>query len=154
MVAFLQNKFESRLNPKYFIKEIDEKELEIAHAETKLKRFRTIAGSSSFQVILFRPHSIPIKAAQHLCLCDTCKIEYGSCPLFCEYEIIIQELNKTSLSSDNALEEPVIADEDDDKRLTAFLLPGSIRAIVADTKSIDTVWFVKIVCEQETEEDV
>ena len=154
MVAFLQNKFESRLNPKYFIKEIDEKELEIAHAETKLKRFRTIAGSSSFQVILFRPHSTHIKAAQCLCICDTCKIEYGSCPLFCEYEIGIQELNKTSLRSDFALEEPVIADEDDNKPVTEFLLPGSICAIAADTKSIDIVWFVKIVCEQEAAEDV
>ena len=154
MVAFLQNKFESRLNPKYFIKEIDEKELEISRAETKLKRFRTIAGSSSFQVILFRPHSTHIKAAQRLCVCDTCKIEYGSCPLFCEYEIVIQELNKTSLRSDFALEEPVITDEDDDKRVNEFLLPGSICAIAADTKSIDTVWFVKIVCEQDAEEDV
>ena len=34
-----------------------------------------------------------------MCICKTCQIEYGSCDLFKEYDLIVQELKRTCLRS-------------------------------------------------------
>ena len=94
-VAFLKEKFGGNTNPSYFLKEVTIRELEMSRAELKLKAFRTIDGTAGFQVIVFKPDSMMIKAAPHLCICNECLNDYGLCALFNEYEICIQQLNKT-----------------------------------------------------------
>ena len=99
MVAFLREKFEKKECPTYVVKEIDEKVLNIARANSMLKVFKTVAGSSKFQVILFTPNSCTIKAANRLCICELCKIEYGTCSLFRSFELEVQCLKETTLRS-------------------------------------------------------
>ena len=55
MVDFLKEKFGQKTNPKYVIKEIDENILEMARAENRLKKFKTIDGSTKFQALCFKP---------------------------------------------------------------------------------------------------
>ena len=106
-------------------------------------------GSAKFQVIVFKPNSNSFKAANRLCVCDECCISYGSCSLFQEYYLKVDDLKEISLWSGQ--EEPLTtAGEDED----SFLYPGSICAMVADVKSVDTVWFVKVVDEIKVTEDI
>ena len=139
MVDFLRQKFADK-SSKYIVREISKEELNEARNDVALKVFKTIDGSSLFQVVSFTPFSPTIKAAMRLCLCDLCKVEYGSCTLFQEYELSVQILKETSLRSSrlesNSNE---IVDTNTD-----FLLPGSFCAIAADNNSADTVCFVLI----------
>ena len=66
------------------------------------KRYGTIKGSMSFQVVLFSPNSDTIKAAPRIILCESCRTEYGSCVLFQEYDIPVQHLKEPSLRSSAA----------------------------------------------------
>ena len=57
-------------------------------AEARYKRFPTVKGSSSFQVMIFYPDSSVIKVAPNLCGCDLCSSSmYGLCELFSEYTL-------------------------------------------------------------------
>ena len=106
-------------------------------------------GSAKFQVIVFKPNSNSFKAANRPCVCDESCISYGSCSLFQEYYIKVDDLKEISLQSGQ--EEPLTtAGEDED----SFLYPGSICTMVADVKSVDTVWFVKVVDEIKVTEDI
>ena len=69
--------------------------------------------------------------------------EYGSCDEFMEYPILnVTQLNKAFLrfNSENA----TIVAQEVDETVGDFLVPGSFVAIGADTNSIDTVWFIKL----------
>ena len=48
MVSFLQDKFKKKESPRYIVKEIDEKELNIARSNSKLNMYKAIEGSSKF----------------------------------------------------------------------------------------------------------
>ena len=70
MVDFLQQKFDEHKNHRYFVKLIDANQVllyvnQVLH-NAKLKVFHTIEGSSTFQVILFEPHSNILKAVKRL----------------------------------------------------------------------------------------
>ena len=54
----------------FFLKLIDVDDLADSQAEARLKKYMTIAGSDSCQVIVFQSNSITFKAAFHLCICD------------------------------------------------------------------------------------
>ena len=70
MVDFHQQKFGDHENPSYFVELIDGKYVNQVRDNAKLKVFHTIEGSSTFQVILFEPHSNILKAAKKLCICS------------------------------------------------------------------------------------
>ena len=133
MVAFLREKFEKKECPTYVVKEIDEKVLNIARANSMLKDFKTVAASSKFQVILFTPNSCTIKAANRLCISELCKIEYGTCSLFRSIELEVHCLKETTLRSTIA-EEDIVGENVSHE----FLLPGSMCAIAAENLLI---WF-------------
>ena len=82
MVEFLDKKFRGNQNPLYFFKDIDHNKLESVRAEEQLRKHKTIEGSSAFQVIVFQPNSAVFRAAPRICLCEHCKVSYGSCELF------------------------------------------------------------------------
>lgn len=116
-------------------------DLDNARLKDKQLQFKNICGSSQFQVILFRPNE-QMKASLRLCVCDKCKIEYGSCDLFLPYNLPMATLNKFSLRSD-ILDFDIDNDSNDDD-CNDFLIPNSYCAVAADSNSPDTFWFFKI----------
>ena len=63
--------FAERPSPKFFLKLIDVDHPADSRAEARLKKYLTIQGSDSFQVMVFQPTSTTFKAAFHLCICDS-----------------------------------------------------------------------------------
>ena len=57
--------------------------------------FKTIDGSSYFQVVIFNPHYPNISTSSRICLCDTC----GTCDLFKSLKIYEEHLKKIMLQS-------------------------------------------------------
>ena len=84
--------FEHYTFPDYVIKEIFVEDVNEARRNAVLKVCKTIEGSSSFQVMLFKPNSAIIRAASRICICDLCKVDYGSCKLFQDYTLQVQIL--------------------------------------------------------------
>ena len=107
-------------------KEISSSLLEECRASESLMNHPSIDGSSAFHVMVFTPNSTKFKAADRICICDECKKSYGSCDMFSIYVI-----------------QPVT--EDNDQNTSHFIVEDSYVAFVADTSSVDTLWFVKIV---------
>lgn len=147
LVDFLQEDLVSRDQLTYDVKEIKENELVDLRAECRLKVFETLDGSSQFQVMLFKPNCKKVHVAERLCVCESCLEQYGTCSSFKEVELDVRQLKTTALRSHT---EKDVTDEEIDKE---FILPGSICAIAANEKSIDTVWFVKIIAEEETSQN-
>ena len=79
---FLGTIIAEKLNPKFFFKVIDVDDLADSWAEAMLKKYLTIEGSDSFQVMIFQTNFTTFKAAFLLCICDRLLIVYGSCSLF------------------------------------------------------------------------
>ena len=141
MFDFLSQKFMGKKDPVYHVKEIDVKQLEIAWADARLKYYYPIKGSNSFQIIVFCPNNIIIRAAEYLCISDQCKSDYSICDLFTDYTQVVQTLNKIKRHSNYDENEK---NEEHVKAPNDFLLPGSVCALAAANKSVDTLWFVQI----------
>ena len=67
-VEFLQQKYFEKNSPSF--------------VETHLKKYPAIDGSDQFQVMVFTPNSSTFKAGKHLCICEECLKDYGSCASF------------------------------------------------------------------------
>ncbi|XP_066925552.1 uncharacterized protein [Clytia hemisphaerica] len=148
IVSFLQNKFEEKESPRYVIDEITDQAERLRNI-CRLKNFSSIEGSSKFQVMVFRPNNPKILAAERICICSECEESYGSCSLFKEYEMVVGDLNHTSLRSDGALI------QNEKVRVTSdFIIPGTVCAIAASDNSSDTVWFVLISSDEMSSNDV
>ena len=91
-VEYLSEKFKLKECPAHYYKEIFRENLEVARVEACFTTFKTIPGCDSFQVVIFTPNSKTIKAANRVCLCEQCRVEYGSCDLFTIYTPVIQHL--------------------------------------------------------------
>ena len=141
IVQFLQTKFSYKSNPSYYVKEIDPQVLNRAREKAQFKKIETLDGSSSFQVMVFNPHSSEVLASPRLCLCDKCKAEYGSCYLFNSHELRTLVLKESALRSRNIQTEEKNT-QNQSEIVHKFLLSGSICAIVAKNHM---TWFVKIV---------
>ena len=139
MIDCLKEKFGDSESPLYFFKEVKIEDLEILRAKSRLKVFNTVKGSSTFQVIVFKPNSYIIRASPRLYMCSACKEEFGSCSLFQEYTLVVQSLNKISTRSILYQEEIVKSCIVDD-----FIAKGCVVAVATEDKSPDTVWFIII----------
>lgn len=148
---YLISKFGDKSNPSIFVKELQQDELSNLRAEARLKQYPTIDGSDSFQVIVFKPNSRSFKAAPRLCTCNICLIEYGSCSLFTEYQLLTYPLNKIYLRSDVVESNH---EENDSNTSEEFILPGSYCAVAPDSSSQDSLWFIKIVDTVETNVEI
>ena len=62
MIDFLEQKYKDKKNPTC-LKEIDSTELCLLRTKAKLKIFKTVLGSNTFQVMVFHPFSHIIKAS-------------------------------------------------------------------------------------------
>ena len=147
MVDFLSQKFMEKKDPVYHAKEIDVKQLEVDWADARLKYYRPIKGSNSFQIIVFCPNNTAIRAAEHLCICDQYKNDYGTCDLFTDYTQVVQTLNKMNRHSNYDENEK---NEEHVKVPDYFLLLGSVCALAAANKAVDAIWFVQIKWEFES----
>ena len=88
--------------------------------------------------MVFHLFSHIIKASPWLCVCVKCQIEYGSYELFSQYILEVEQVKKMNVRSaqtEEFLEESVVNE---------FLMADSICAIAADSRSSDTVWFVRL----------
>ena len=132
------NKTTKAKQTQHVLKEIDSKELWLLRTEAKLKVFKTVLDSNLFQVMVFHLFSSIIKASPWLCVCNKCQVEYGSCELFSQYILGVEQLKKMNLRSaqtEEFLEESVVNE---------FLMADSICAVAADSKSYNTVWFERL----------
>ena len=148
MVEFLNEKFEDHDSPRYKFKEIDTKQLEIARNLVKNKRFQGIHGSSHFQLMIFTPRMNVIKASNRLCICKSCQNIYGSCSIFKEFILKSNDLNQNQLRSDVPAPESCELSggtTTESNLLTEYITPDSNVAVAADSNSIETVWFIKVI---------
>ena len=140
MVDYLNDKFKDSTNPEYVVKEIDCSLLEENRAAASLLAHPTIDGSSTFQVIVFKPNSDHLKAANRICVCQQCQKDYGSCNIFSSYPIICHKLNKTYLRS-KVTEQTTLAESN---AICDFIVADSFIAIAAEESSMDSIWFIKV----------
>ena len=135
IIEYLEKKFKDSTKPCYYFKEIDCSVLDQACSEASLQRFPTISGSSSFQIVIFKPNCEVFKAANRICMCSQCQVDYGTCKEFSSYQIICKQLTKTHLRSNNneAVDDCQESDVSDFIRLESFV------AIAADNTSINSV---------------
>ena len=169
MANHLADKYADKVNPSYFFKNIELQNLDEQRAKDRLKVYKSIEGSSTFQVIVITPNATSFKAAKsievsstfqvmvitpnatsfkaapRLCICDLCKISYGSCSLFKEYTPVVENLNKTSLRSQIL---PAVNSESEETDVLEFAQKDTICAIPASEKSHEAVDFVKILAHQ------
>ena len=97
MVEYLNETLHSTEHLQHILKETDEKDLESERTAGKLKVFPLIDCSNKFQVMLFKPNSTSFVAANRICICDSCKMQYGTFSLFKRYELDIVLLKKATL---------------------------------------------------------
>ena len=135
MVAVLEDKFGWKTDATDVIKEIDENRLEVGRAESALKKFKTIDGSTKFQALCFKPNCVSFKAAPYICSCVSCINDYGSCDLFKSYDLDVQILNEKVLRSDNELQNINLEDD----TAADFFAADSFIAVAAAESSPDTV---------------
>ena len=133
-------KFGANSDPKYDIREIDVQELTAIRSKRNRMVFKTVHGSDSFHVMVFKPNASTFRASPRLCICDECKADYGSCSLFSEYELCVHELRDIPLRSDVPPPPEVVGEEEVD----GFVTPGSIIAVAADDPNV-TFFFLKVV---------
>ena len=97
------------------------------------------------QCIVFKPskdsNNYVIKASTRLCMCEKCMLEYGLCELSAEYELRIQHLTIKNLRSDLPPPPDVVGEEEADD----FIVPLSVVAVAPGTKSVDSIWFIKVI---------
>ena len=78
-------------------------------------------------------------------------VEYGSCNMFADYSLVGHISEPKVLRSEyeefksTAINEGII-----DNNASEFYLPGRFAAIAADKKSTQSIWFVHITSEEET----
>ena len=130
MVDYLDDKFKESI-----VKEFDSSFLEENRAAANLLVHPTIDGSSTFQVIGFKPYIDYLKAAKWICLCQQCQNEYGSCNIFSSYSIWCFELNKKYLRS-NVTEQTISADSN---AIFDFIVADSLLAIAAKEALMDSI---------------
>ena len=114
----------------------------------------TIDGSSLFQVMIFTPHSMHIKASPRLCLCEQCKVKFGSCERFQQYELRVQSKKISTLRSDHLEEGQLLENSEGSDVITEYLVEGSICTVAASKASTNQIWFIKINTQRQAKEDI
>ena len=115
IVSHLIKKFGTNENPAYHIKgsyPVNWKMRGLRHK----KVFKTIDGSASFHVLVFKPGQTYLSASPRICICDQCLREYGSCQLFSRYKLNVNELRS---------EDPPSSDTIGAENVNGFVTPQS-----------------------------
>ena len=122
---FLKVHFQYKTSPDYHIVEITESLIADVKSSIKNKVYKTIEGSSSWQACVFKPGHTTFQASPRLCICQQCKVDYGSCSLFKEYEIQMQTLIEKVLRSDPPPPTTDFGEED----VNDFICPSTVVAV-------------------------
>ena len=108
--------------------------------EARHSNFLTVQGTTSFRVIIFQPGKKSFKASKHICICEKCCVEYGSCNRFEEYFPKAVSLKAPPRRPKN--DEPPVSNVSSDA--VEFLPPLSVVAVAPEKKSNIPVWFMQI----------
>lgn len=112
--------------------------LHTERATAQLKISQQINSSSQFWIV-FKPKCNIIKATNRLCICKDYKTEHG-CSLFKEYPLITHVLNQVNLHSEIPDKKTV-----PHSTVSELIMHSSVVVIAADKKSMDNVWFIKMI---------
>ena len=140
-IHVLQEKFADKNSPKFCIKKITEESLRDVR---KNQQFPTVPGSSRFQVMIFTPNSDIFKAAPHMCLCDNCLHEYGSCNLFQVYDVPAPNKKPNPPRLRSATPELFQNDIEVIDTGLDVVVPESICAVAAANLSNDSFWLIEV----------
>ena len=141
VVSFLDGKFSEKEYPRYYVKEIASEDVEALRRSATHLVFKTVDGSSAFHIIIFTPGVTNFKAANCYCICPKCKMEFGSCSLFDEYQLNVETIHPAVVRSEKL---GPVAEEEEDCLAEEFVIPESIVAVAVAQNSLDTVWFIKV----------
>lgn len=122
MVDFLKEIFVNKSELLYYFITIDSVLLDQERTSASLKEFTTVTGSSQFHAMVFSPGDSSFKAAKRICVCTQCNESFGSCNNFI-----------------------YSADDNDEQTAIDFIAPNSFVAVAAHEKSVDTLWFIKVI---------
>ena len=139
---FLNNKFGEKEHPPYHLYQVNTDELETECKASAKIVYKTIPGSSSFHVIIFKPEAKVFKAASRLCLCESYQIDYGSCSCLRSQVVYPASLRSGILppiQHNNILEEI-----DDNNMAEVFIVPDTVVAVAAAPESVDTIWLIHV----------
>ena len=64
-----------------------------------MKFYHTLRGPNEFQVTAFYQKTTTVRAAKHLCICDSCSQDNGSCSVFPNYDLVVEYLKNINLQS-------------------------------------------------------
>ena len=137
----LNEKYSEYTSPSYDIDVITEEELEVERRDANSTEVATVDGSSALRTLVFKPDSTTFRGSKQLCICESCKVEYGSCHRFRDYELKVRKLKAPHTRSKD------VSYEVEDENISIgwdFLETGSVVAVAPDQGSEDSAWFVKI----------
>ena len=101
IVTYLIKQFSTHESPEYHIKKITVDEFKKEREARRKKVFKTIDGSASWYVMVFKPGQSHFLASPRLCICEQCIVEYGSCNLFSRHQLYTEEVCDMPLRSDD-----------------------------------------------------
>ena len=62
--------------------------------------YKTVSGSDSFHLMIFKPHSKTFLASKQLCVCSSClDMRFEECESFQEYEPVVGQLSEKATKS-------------------------------------------------------
>ena len=144
---FLKKYLVKNITPKYHFDQLSTDELEDEIQTNVGTVFKTTAGPAFFHIMIFTANSEVFKVCSRLCICTAYHLEYASCSLFKEYQLVHQTFTPTSLCS-SVLPPTQISDEsdddDEDDACGAFIKTYSVVVVAAPSESVDTVWIVHV----------
>ena len=144
VVSYLTSKFDSYSSPSYYFNKILPNDLMEEREHRRFKKFKTIAGSDSYHVLVFSPGEEKFLASCQLCDCDHCiDMEFNLCSNFKVIEPLVQEMIIRTTRSE------VITHDEDNTSVASMITKGSIFAIRASNPL--TNYFL-LLCESELEE--
>ena len=82
-------------------------------------------------------------------MCNECENEFGSSPLYKEYDLIVHQLNKVS-SRSNIVNEYTPGCEGAGTAVNEFVAKDSVVAVAGPGKHTDTVWFIMVASSEMT----
>ena len=101
MVDHLNGKFNDRICPTFFFKDINYSILDEARVNLNLMQLDS-HWFFLFSLYGFLPGKASLKASKLISIYDKCKVNYRSCEKFRQYSVNVEHLNKAHLRSNDA----------------------------------------------------
>ena len=126
---YLNIHYENHTNPSYLAVVVNPDELQAEREERLYIDYKTVSGSNSFHVLVFKPHSTTFMASKSLCVCSHCTdLRFEECDSFTRYEPLVGRLNEKATRSKSLN----MAIDQADESVSTMVTKGSIFAVRAD----------------------